>query len=49
MIKAIQNIVAKGEREKLVVCMMEYTHSYLIGKSHFNIGYKGVNTVYITR
>ena len=23
MIKAIQSIVAKGEREKLVVCMME--------------------------
>ena len=40
MIKAIQSIVAKGEREKLVVCMMDYTHSYLIGKGHFYRGLK---------
>jgi aryl-alcohol dehydrogenase-like predicted oxidoreductase len=39
MIRAIQNITRKGERDKLVVCMMEYTHSRLIGKSHF---YKGL-------
>ncbi len=39
MIRAIQNITRKGERDKLVVCMMEYTHSRLIGKNHF---YKGL-------
>jgi len=39
MIKSIQNLTRKGEREKLVICMMEYTHSKLIGKRHF---YKGL-------
>lgn len=39
MIEAIGNITKRGERDKLVVCLMEYTHSYLIGKSHF---YKGL-------
>ncbi|MCK4990959.1 MAG: aldo/keto reductase [Bacteroidales bacterium] len=39
MIRAIHNITKKGERDKLVVCMMEYTHSYLLGKGHF---YKGL-------
>ncbi len=38
MIKAIQNIRRKGQRDKLVLCMMEYTHSYLIGKGHFKRG-----------
>ncbi|MCK4745669.1 MAG: aldo/keto reductase, partial [Bacteroidales bacterium] len=40
MVKAIQNIVARGERDKLVVCIMEYTHSYLIGKRYFHKGLK---------
>ena len=39
MIQAIQNITRKGDRDKLVVCLMEYTHSYMIGKGHF---YKGL-------
>ncbi len=40
MIKAIHNISKQGKRDKLVVCQMEYTHSYLLGKPHF---YKGLN------
>jgi aryl-alcohol dehydrogenase-like predicted oxidoreductase len=39
MTEAIRNITKQGNRDKLVVCMMEYTHSSLIGKSHF---YKGL-------
>jgi aryl-alcohol dehydrogenase-like predicted oxidoreductase len=39
MITAIRNICRRGDRDKLVVCLMEYTHTYLIGKSHF---YKGL-------
>ncbi|MCD4711398.1 MAG: aldo/keto reductase [Bacteroidales bacterium] len=39
MMKAIRNITQRGDRDKLVVCLMEYTHSYLLGKSHF---YKGL-------
>ena len=35
MIKAIQNITKKGKRDKLVVCLMEYTHSYMLGKRTF--------------
>ncbi|MFH0758128.1 MAG: aldo/keto reductase [Bacteroidota bacterium] len=38
MIKAIRNIKARGQRDKLVVCLMEYTHSPLIGKGHFHRG-----------
>ncbi len=40
MIQAIRNIVARGQRDKLVVCLMEYTHSPLIGKGHFHRGLK---------
>jgi len=40
MITAIQNISRKGQRDKLVVCLMEYTHSYMIGKNHFYRGLK---------
>jgi aryl-alcohol dehydrogenase-like predicted oxidoreductase len=39
MIKAIHNITAKGQRDQLVVSLMDYTHSYLLGKGHF---YKGL-------
>ncbi len=39
MTEAIKNITNKGQRDQLVICMMEYTHSGLIGKSHF---YKGL-------
>jgi aryl-alcohol dehydrogenase-like predicted oxidoreductase len=47
MIKAIQNITASGQRDKLVVCMMEYTHSYLIGKPHFYKGLKKLGLDYV--
>jgi hypothetical protein len=40
MVQAIRNIVARGQRDKLVVCLMEYTHSPLIGKGHFHRGLK---------
>jgi aryl-alcohol dehydrogenase-like predicted oxidoreductase len=40
VIRALKNIVAKGKRDELVICMMEYTHSQLIGKPHF---YKGLH------
>jgi aryl-alcohol dehydrogenase-like predicted oxidoreductase len=42
MISAIRNIKTRGERDKLVVCLMEYTHSKLIGKSHFYRGLKKI-------
>ena len=42
MIKAIHNISQRGDRDKLVVCLMEYTHSKLLGRSHF---YKGLKTL----
>ena len=40
MIKAIRNICRKGERDKLVVCLMEYTHSSLLAQGHFFRGLK---------
>jgi len=47
MIKAIQNITKKGDRDKLVVCQMEYTHSYMIGKGHFYKGLKKLGLEYV--
>jgi aryl-alcohol dehydrogenase-like predicted oxidoreductase len=47
MIRAIQNITKKGDREKLVVCLMEYTHSYLIGQRHFYKGLKLLELDYV--
>jgi aryl-alcohol dehydrogenase-like predicted oxidoreductase len=47
MISAIRNITAQGNREKLVVCMMEYTHSYLIGKGHFYKGLKALGLDFV--
>ena len=38
MIRVIHNISSKGQRDRLVVNMMEYTHSNLIGKGHFRRG-----------
>jgi aryl-alcohol dehydrogenase-like predicted oxidoreductase len=46
MIRAIENIVKKGQRDKLVVCLMEYTHSYMIGKGHFYRGLKKLGLDY---
>jgi aryl-alcohol dehydrogenase-like predicted oxidoreductase len=40
MIQAIRNISAQGKRDRLVICMMEYTHSSLVGRSHFYRGLK---------
>ncbi len=47
MIKAIHNITSKGQRDKLVICMMEYTHSYMIGKGHFERGLKKLGLDYV--
>ena len=47
MIKAIRNISNKGQRDKLVICLMEYTHSYLIGKPHFYKALKKLGLDYV--
>ncbi len=47
MIKAIRNISKRGDRDKLVVCMMEYTHSSLLGKPHFYKGLKKLGLDYV--
>ena len=47
MIEAIRNISARGQREKLVVSMMEYTHSCLVGKGHFYRGLKKMGLDYV--
>jgi len=47
MIKAIHNISQRGDRDKLVVCMMEYTHSKLLGKPHFYKGLKKLGLDYV--
>jgi aryl-alcohol dehydrogenase-like predicted oxidoreductase len=47
MVKAVRSIVEQGHREKLVIAMMEYTHSYLIGKPHFYKGLKKLGLDYV--
>jgi predicted aldo/keto reductase-like oxidoreductase len=47
MIKAIRNISAGGHRDRLVVCMMEYTHSCLVGKGNFYRGLKKMGLDYV--
>ena len=47
MIKAIRHICERGDRDKLVVCLMEYTHSSLLGKSHFYKGLKKLGLEYV--
>jgi aryl-alcohol dehydrogenase-like predicted oxidoreductase len=47
MIRAIRNITDRGQRDRLVVCLMEYTHSYLIGKSHFYKGLRQLGLEYV--
>ena len=47
MRQAVNNITKKGHRENLVICMMEYTHSYLIGKGHFFKGLKKLGLEYV--
>jgi len=47
MIKAIRNITKQGQRDKLVVCLMEYTHSRMLGKSLFYKGLKKLELEYV--
>ena len=47
MIQAVRNITRQGNRDKLVLCMMEYTHSNLIGRSHFYKGLKKLGLDYV--
>jgi aryl-alcohol dehydrogenase-like predicted oxidoreductase len=47
MIQAVRNITRQGNRDRLVVCMMEYTHSNLIGRSHFFKGLKKLGLEYV--
>ncbi len=47
MIKAIKNITAKGKRDELVVAIYDYTHSPLIGQSHFMKGLRKMGLEYV--
>jgi aryl-alcohol dehydrogenase-like predicted oxidoreductase len=47
MVRAIRNITARGQRDRLVVCLMEYTHSRLIGAGHFYRGLKLLGLEYV--
>lgn len=47
MIKAIKHISARGQRDRLVICLMEYTHSHLIGRSYFYKGLKKMGLDYV--
>jgi predicted aldo/keto reductase-like oxidoreductase len=47
MISAIHNISRNGQREELVVSMMEYTHSFLLGMMHFYRGLKKLGLEYV--
>lgn len=47
MIRAIRDITAEGHREKLVISMMEYTHSRMIGREHFQRGLKKLGLEYV--
>jgi aryl-alcohol dehydrogenase-like predicted oxidoreductase len=47
MIRAVQNITRQGNRDRLVVCLMDYTHSSLLGRSHFNKGLKQLGLDYV--
>jgi len=47
MIRAIRNISSQGKRDRLVVSLMEYTHSSLFGRSHFYKGLKKLGLEYV--
>lgn len=47
MINAIQHITAKGKREELVVSIYDYTHTPLIGQSHFMKGLRKMGLDYV--
>jgi aryl-alcohol dehydrogenase-like predicted oxidoreductase len=46
MIRAICNITAKGKREELVLSLYDYTHSPVLGQSHFRRGLKTMGLEY---
>jgi aryl-alcohol dehydrogenase-like predicted oxidoreductase len=47
MIRAVRNIIKKGGRENLVIGMMEYTHSKVIGRAQFKKGLRQLDLDYI--
>ncbi|MCK5134576.1 MAG: aldo/keto reductase [Bacteroidales bacterium] len=47
MISAVQNISGNGQREKLVINLMEYTHSRWLGKRHFYKGLEKLGLEYV--
>ncbi len=47
MAEAVRNITRKGDREKLVVNLMEYTHSRWLGKRHFYRGLEKLGLEYV--
>jgi len=47
MITAIRNITGKGQRDRLVLCLMEYTHSALLGPPHFYRALKKLGVEYV--
>ena len=47
MYRAICNIHAKGKRDQLVIALMDYTHSPLIGDPHFRRGLKKMGLDYV--
>ena len=47
MIRVIRQIVQQGNRDKLVVNLMEYTHSNMLGKAHFFRGLKKLGTDHV--
>jgi len=47
MLRAIRSIAQKGQRDRLVICLMEYTHSKLLGKAHFYRGLKDMGLEYV--
>jgi len=47
MITAVRNITRKGQRDKLVIGLMEYTHSGLLGKPHFYRALKKLGLEYV--
>lgn len=46
MIRAINELIKNGKRDQLVICLMEYTHSKRLGKSHFYKGLKQLGIDY---
>ena len=47
MMKAIQNITAKGKRDDLVVALYDYTHTPMIGQRHFMKGLRKMGLAHV--